>query len=321
MKKENFVKPVFLWSLVFIVSMLLYPTTLLNAQQQCPAQTSTFAQFTQRFGGQDFIFTNNGGFGSFDTIGGGTPVFFQYLNIPNLPAEISGDQEARLYFSCQTSEIAFVSVGNITQPFNGTCTLQIIRDMPASFGMGSRTNLLTAVIVNTCPSCTRSDLQGTLNGNSAGYSATDPNGQQVTFTSDFLVFGNTEGRNLSLSFSSVQPNLSQNANGFLNNFSAAGSGTFASCPRPTRPPTAAAVTIGGRVLTSYGRGVAKARVSLTNSTGETFTTMTNSFGYYRFADVDSGQPVVITVSSKQYKYAPKVVNVGEDLSGLDFMPE
>jgi phosphoribosylformylglycinamidine (FGAM) synthase PurS component len=60
---------------------------------------------------------------------------------------------------------------------------------------------------------------------------------------------------------------------------------------------------------------------MTNSEGETVTVMTNSSGYYRFTDVEVGQAVVISVTSKRYIYAPKVVNVGEDLVGLDFFPE
>ena len=321
MKKENFVKPSFLCITAFLLSVLLFSTTLINAQTVCPRDTVTFAQFTQRTGSQDWIFTNFGNFGSFDTITNGSPVFFKYSNIANLPLEISGDQAAHVTFSCQTSVIGFVNVGNATQPFNGTCTLSIIRDTPASFGNGTRTNLLSVTIVNSCPSCTFSDLQGTNNGNSAGYSATQPNGQQVTFSSDFLDFSQTEGRNLALSYSSVNPNFSINANGFLNNFTAAATGTFASCAAPTRPPTAASAIVAGRVFTPFGRGLAKAQVVLTNSAGETFTSLTNSFGYYQFTEVEAGQPVVISVMSKRYQYAPKVLNVGEDLSGFDFIPE
>jgi len=321
MKKENFVKPSFFWTMAFIVSMLLFPTTLLNAQTSCT--TVTFAQFTQKFGGQDFIFSNRGSFASFDTISSGTPVDFTYLNIAGLPAELQGDQDARVFFNCVTNQPSVQGGGNTTQPFTGTCTIQIIRDTPASFGRGSRTNLLSVTIDNffAPPSRTLSDLTGTSGGNSAGFSASQPGGQAITFTSDFLDFSLTEGRNLSLSFSSINPIFSQGPGGFLNSFSAAGAGSFASCPVPVLPPTAASATIGGRVFTPYGRGLSKARVTLTNSSGETFTTMTNSFGYYRFTDVDSGQPVVITVSSKRYEYAPKVLNVGEDLYELDFIPE
>ncbi|HEX8288273.1 MAG TPA: ice-binding family protein [Pyrinomonadaceae bacterium] len=86
-------------------------------------------------------------------------------------------------------------------------------------------------------------------------------------------------------------------------------------------PTAAMANIGGRVLTPNGAGATKSRVSLTITSGETFTTMTNSFGYYKFTGIESGQTVVISVTSKRYRYSPKVLNVGEDLSESDFVPE
>ncbi|MGI8640975.1 MAG: choice-of-anchor Q domain-containing protein, partial [Pyrinomonadaceae bacterium] len=47
-------------------------------------------------------------------------------------------------------------------------------------------------------------------------------------------------------------------------------------------PTAAAVSVSGRV-TNGKRGVARARVYMTGQNGETQTTITNSFGYFRFS--------------------------------------
>ena len=318
MKKENFLKPTFLWSAAFIVSMVLFSTTILNAQTTCQSSV-TFAQFNQTTNSPDFVFTNGAPVSSFATGGGGAPVSFTFLGIAGLPAELSGPQSARAFFSCQTSVTAFANVGRTVQPFNGTCTIQIIRDVPAtSPSGGSGTNLLTATVVNN-PST--SDLSGDTNSNSAGFSASTPN-QTITFTSDFLSFGATQSRNLALGFSSVNPNFSQNPNGFLNSFTASGAGTFASCPAPTfMGPTAAGTTVGGRVLASNGRGLAKARVTLTNSSGETFTSITNSFGYYEFSDVSPGQTVILSVSSKRFQFTPRVLNVGEDLYELDFIPE
>ncbi|MBA3786621.1 MAG: carboxypeptidase regulatory-like domain-containing protein [Acidobacteria bacterium] len=319
MKKESFIKPTILWSMAFVVSLMLFSTTILNAQTTCTSASVTFAQFNQTTNRPDFVFTNSSPVSSFATTAGGAPVSFTFLGIAGLPAELSGPQSARAFFSCQTSVTAFVNVGRITQPFNGTCTIQIIRDVPATTPSGgSGTNLLTATIVNDP---TTSDLSGDTNSNSAGFTASTPL-QMITFSSDFLSFGATQTRNLALGFSSVNPLLSQNPNGFLNSFTASGAGTFASCPAPTfMPPTAAGATVGGRVLASNGRGLAKARVTLTNSSGETFTSITSSFGYYEFSDVSPGQTVILSVSSKRYQFTPRVLNVGEDLYDLDFIPE
>ena len=318
MKKENLIKSSFLWKVAFIVSILLFPTALINAQTQA-CQTVTFAQFNQTTGAQGFAFTNSTPVSSFSTVQGGVAVQFTFFsNVAGLPAELMGNQNARAFFNCQTSALGFVNVGRTVQPFNGTCTLQIIRDFPASVGNGSRTNLLTATIVNDP---TTSDLSGDTGSNSAGFTASTPN-QMITFSSDFVSFGATQSRNLALSFSSVNPNFSINPNGFLNSFTAAGAGTFASCPPPTfNPPTAAAASVGGRVLSSNGRGLGRAVVTLTTASGETFTSITNSFGYYRFENVFPGQTVIISVNSKRFGFAPKVLNVGEDLFELDFMPQ
>ena len=83
-------------------------------------------------------------------------------------------------------------------------------------------------------------------------------------------------------------------------------------------PTAAGVTINGRVLTSDGRGLRNAIVSITDAAGNTRTALSSSLGYYRFDDVDSGQSYVVSVASKRFAFAPQVVNVGGDLADLDF---
>jgi hypothetical protein len=62
-------------------------------------------------------------------------------------------------------------------------------------------------------------------------------------------------------------------------------------------------------------------VYLTDSSGDTRTARTSSLGYYRFEDIAAGQSVTITVVSKRYQFAPQVVNVNEEMSGLNFLAE
>jgi hypothetical protein len=85
--------------------------------------------------------------------------------------------------------------------------------------------------------------------------------------------------------------------------------------------TAASVSISGRVLTSNRRGLSSALVYLTDSEGNTRTARTSSFGYYRFNDISAGQSVTVTVVSKRYQFALQVVNVNEEMSGLNFLAE
>ena len=83
-------------------------------------------------------------------------------------------------------------------------------------------------------------------------------------------------------------------------------------------PTAASVTISGRVFAGKGRGLVNATVYLTDSRGETRAARTSTFGYYRFDDVAVGQTVVVTVVSKRYQFTPQVFSITEELTNLDF---
>lgn len=86
-------------------------------------------------------------------------------------------------------------------------------------------------------------------------------------------------------------------------------------------PTAAGASISGRVLTSQGSGLTNAIVHLTMETGETLTTRTSSFGYYRFDDVAVGQNVILAVTSKRYHFTPRLVSIYESVRDVDFTGE
>lgn len=85
-------------------------------------------------------------------------------------------------------------------------------------------------------------------------------------------------------------------------------------------PTAAPVTIGGKVTMANGRGVVNARVSLVGSNGETLTAFTNSFGYYRFVGISSGGTYLLTVSAKRLTFAVRtqVITIVEDTYNINF---
>ena len=59
-------------------------------------------------------------------------------------------------------------------------------------------------------------------------------------------------------------------------------------------------------------------VVLTDLNGNTRTTRTSTFGYFRFDGVEAGQTYLFSVSSKRYSFAPQVVTVMEDLTELNF---
>ncbi len=85
-------------------------------------------------------------------------------------------------------------------------------------------------------------------------------------------------------------------------------------------PLASMSTISGRVVTDSGRGISKARLTLTDSNGNSRIVLTNPFGYYRFGEVESGGNYVVSVFHKRYEFPnpSQVIFVTENLSNLDF---
>ena len=87
-----------------------------------------------------------------------------------------------------------------------------------------------------------------------------------------------------------------------------------------RSPTAAGVSVGGRVSDGNGYGVAYATVSLTSPDGQVRTALTNAFGYYQIDDVEAGSGYTIGATAKRYTFATRVINVSDSLTDVDFTP-
>ncbi|MBC7899142.1 MAG: carboxypeptidase regulatory-like domain-containing protein [Saprospiraceae bacterium] len=87
---------------------------------------------------------------------------------------------------------------------------------------------------------------------------------------------------------------------------------------PTFAPTAAGVSISGRVMTQDGRGLRNAVVMATDQNGNTRKTITSSFGYYSFEDMESGQTFVLSVASKRFQFSPQAVTVNDNLTDVNF---
>jgi hypothetical protein len=67
-------------------------------------------------------------------------------------------------------------------------------------------------------------------------------------------------------------------------------------------PTAANVSVGGRVNSASGRALSGVLVYLIDQNGNQRQTMSNSFGYYRFDEIEVGQTVTVSVFSKRYTF-------------------
>ena len=82
-------------------------------------------------------------------------------------------------------------------------------------------------------------------------------------------------------------------------------------------PSAANVSISGKVLTANGASLTNAMVILTDQDGNSRTTKTSAFGYFRFDEVEAGQIYIISVNSKRYQFTPQIISVNEEITELN----
>ncbi len=85
-------------------------------------------------------------------------------------------------------------------------------------------------------------------------------------------------------------------------------------------PTAAQADLSGRAANADGRGISRARITLTDGqTGATRTVLTNNFGYFSFRAVKSGVTYIIKAEAKNYTFGnPQVINVNDSLGEINF---
>ena len=88
-------------------------------------------------------------------------------------------------------------------------------------------------------------------------------------------------------------------------------------------PTAADVTLAGRVATASGRGIKDVHVRLNDGSGVIRAATTNAFGYYRFDDIEAGQTVVVSISSKRYRFSNpvRVISLADNAFDVNFVSD
>ena len=85
-------------------------------------------------------------------------------------------------------------------------------------------------------------------------------------------------------------------------------------------PTAASVTVGGRVLAANGIGIRNVRITLTGASGETRTAISSAFGYFRFDNVAAGETYIFSVFAKRFAFSQptQVRSIVEDTDDIIF---
>jgi hypothetical protein len=86
-------------------------------------------------------------------------------------------------------------------------------------------------------------------------------------------------------------------------------------------PTAASVSVSGRVASLHGKGIRNVRLTLTSAKGESQTVLSGEAGHYEFADVSVGETYILTITAKHYTFTnpSQVINVNEEISEYNFV--
>lgn len=86
-------------------------------------------------------------------------------------------------------------------------------------------------------------------------------------------------------------------------------------------PTAANLTLDGRVVTVDGRGIRNVVVTLTDENGVSRETLSGSLGYYRFEEIPAGQQVIVSVAAKRFtfKQDSQYVTMKDNATNVDFV--
>lgn len=86
-------------------------------------------------------------------------------------------------------------------------------------------------------------------------------------------------------------------------------------------PTAATVTVGGRVTTSSGRGIRNVVISMSDSNGTLRIATSATFGYFTFTDVPAGDTYIFSLRAKRFRFSEitQVRTILEDVSDVNFI--
>jgi len=82
-------------------------------------------------------------------------------------------------------------------------------------------------------------------------------------------------------------------------------------------PTAM-VSVTGRVLNG-DRGVADARVTVTDASGFTATAVANRFGLYHVDNIPAGGMYTVTAGQRRFSFSPQTIAVNDNVTGVNFV--
>ena len=80
-------------------------------------------------------------------------------------------------------------------------------------------------------------------------------------------------------------------------------------------PTAAHVSVSGQCISADGQALDHIRLTLIGAS-ETRSALTNSFGNFRFDDIEVGGTYIIRAAGKGFQFVPQLVTVQDQISDL-----
>ncbi|MDQ3221450.1 MAG: carboxypeptidase-like regulatory domain-containing protein, partial [Acidobacteriota bacterium] len=93
---------------------------------------------------------------------------------------------------------------------------------------------------------------------------------------------------------------------------------------PRAGTLAAGASLGGRIVTSNGRGIRNVVVIVSgNNLKEPKSAKTGAFGYYNFEDLSAGATYIVTVNSKRFGFQipSRVITLHDQIADVDFIAE
>lgn len=204
-----------------VVGLAAATVTLASFAGNAHAQAlTTFASVDTL--GQVFQFLNSGSASTFGLTSASIPVTFKY-KVANGYGGINTDVSGTMTL---TSNVTNGS-GGYFQDMNS-----IFVSITANTAVDGKTNLLSMAATTGLAGATGQLTSGP-NFNIANFGGDTSVGQSVGFSSDFLDFTQTNDRSFNFALNSLTPRAGTNGNGYMNSFTAAGIGNFASDPAPT----------------------------------------------------------------------------------------
>lgn len=86
-------------------------------------------------------------------------------------------------------------------------------------------------------------------------------------------------------------------------------------------PSAAGVSVSGRVFAGEFSTIPGVLVMLTDSDGNTFATRTNSFGCFKFIEIPAGQTYTLSLTHKRYTLNSQVLSISDNVVNLNVFAE